>query len=409
MSKRSSRRYPHLGRENRTDSSGVSADASPGAVPGSSFLGSSLILQKKPQRLAALLHEHSHLLSKIKQRKAEQRRLEEHITSVTAAARSSALPLIEGIMELDGQLHGLFRELLARKGQPRKTQKTVRSVYGFLQALGEISPAAADADPGAQGRAAASAEPAPRSTSDEEAEAEIPPWATGGVTARRPGPQHQGTASSLRSLFHRLAEALHPDKVQDEQEKEERTDVMKELTQAYQAGDLARLIELERTWLGSADRADERRGTSEQTEEEDLERRCAQLEKTNQALRLQLAEVNRALRELRRAPHAEFVSELRRMARGSKKDPVTAWVDSLREQHERLTEVLAFVRSYEEGRIDIREFERGPQTGSWGDEEPGADELDLLQEILDGLAAMAQSPRSRRRSRRASQPRDTLG
>ena len=368
-----------------------------------------MILQKKPQRLAALLHEHSHLLSKIKQRKAEQRRLEERIACVTAAARSSALPLIEGLRELDGQLHGLFGELLARKGQPRKTQKIVRSVYSFLQALGEISPAAADADLGAQDRAATPVEHAPESPPDDGAEGEIPPWATGGVTARRPATHHQGAASSLRSLFYRLAEALHPDKVQDEQEKEERTDAMKELTQAYQAGDLARLIELERTWLLSEDRADRRQGTPERTEEEDLERRCAQLETTNQALRLQLAEVNRALRELRRAPHAEFVSELRRMARGSKKDPVTVWVDALREQHGRLTEVLAFVRSYQEGRIDIREFERGPQTGSWGDEEPEADELELLQEILDGLAAMAPSPRSRRRSRRAGPLRDAQG
>lgn len=364
---------------------------------------SSLIVQKKPQRLAALLHEHSHLLSKIRQKKAERERLEERITAATTAARGHATPLVEVLMELDGQIHGLFKELLARKKQPRKTQKIVRSVYSFLQATGGISAAADEAEEGDPGGAAAAAERAPPGRTEGGAEGEIPPWATGGVTARRPS--HPG-ASSLRSLFHRLAEALHPDKVQDEQEKAERTDAMKELTQAYQSGDLAQLLELERTWLLSSDRKQQ---TLDRTEEEDLLHRCAQLEKTNQALRLQLDEVNRELRTLRRSPHAEFVAELKRMAGGSKKDPVAVWLDSLREQREALSELLAFVRSYHEGRIDIREFERGPQSARWDDEEPGADELDLLQELIDGLAEMVESPRSRRRSRRSSSMREGLG
>lgn len=304
-------------------------------------------------------------------------------------------------MQLDGQIHGLFTELLARKGQPRQTQKSVRSVYSFLQEIGEISPAGTEEAAGFPGGAAAPTGRAPEGMPDSAAEGEIPPWATGGVTARRPS--QAGAASSLRSLFHRLAEALHPDKVQDEQDKEERTHAMKELTQAYQAGDLAQLIELERTWLLSADR---KRESAERTEEEELERRCAQLEKTNRALRLQLDEVNRELRELRRSPPAEFVSELKRMARGSRQDPVEAWLDALREQHEGLSELLAFVRSYHEGRIDIREFERGPHRAPWDQEESGADELDLLQELIVGLAALAQPPRPRRRSRRSSPLRD---
>lgn len=302
-------------------------------------------------------------------------------------------------MNLDGQIHGLFAELLARKTQPRKTQKIVRSVYSFLQATGEISPAADEAADGVPDSAADTAERTPEGRSDEGAGGEIPAWATGGVTARRPS--HPG-ASSLRSLFHRLAEALHPDKVQDEHEKAERTDVMKELTQAYQAGDLAQLLDLERRWLLSAD---QRQEAPERTEEEALVHRCAQLEKTNLALRLQLDEVNRELRNLRRAPQAEFVSALKRMSSGSKKDPVEVWLQMLREQREGLSVLLAFVRSYHESRIDIREFERGPQTARWDDQEPGGDELELLQELLDGLAAMANPPRSRRRSRRSDPKR----
>lgn len=361
-------------------------------------------MRQEPQRLAALLHEHGQLLSKIKQRKAERERLEARITEAATAARSSALPLVEELVALDGRIHALFTELLARKGQPRRTQKIVRSVYSFLQETGELSPEGAGVE--APGSAAASAGRAPEGTPDSAAEGETPPWATGGVTARRPSAA--GAASSLRSLYHRLAEALHPDKVQDEQQKAERTDAMKELTQAYQAGDLALLIELERTWLAPREGAGRKLGAPERTEEEELARRCAELEKTNRALRLQLDEVNRALRALRRSPPAEFVSELKRMARGSKKDPVAAWLDSLREQREGLSELLAFVRSYHEGRIDIWEFERGPRTARWDEEESDVDELDLLQELIAGLAERAQSPRSRRRSRRSGPLRDGL-
>lgn len=364
-----------------------------------------MILQQEPQRLAALLREHGQLLAKIKQKKGERERLEERIRETIRSAQTRALPLVDELLGLDRQIHALFTELLGRKKQPRKAQKIVRAVYSSLQETGEISPAGIEgAEEELPDFAATAAAGGPEGAPGSAADGEMPPWATGGVTARRPS--QTGAASSLRSLFHRLAEALHPDKVQDEQEKAERTDAMKELTQAYQAGDLAQLLELERTWLLSLDK---RPAAAERTEEAELTRRCAQLEKTNQALRLQLTEVNRELRELRRSPPAAFVSELRRMAAGSGKDPVDAWLEGLQEQREGLVEILDFVRLYHEGRIDLQTFERGPRTARW-DDEPEPDELDLLQELIAGLAELAQArsrrPRGSRGPRKPGPPRD---
>ena len=74
-----------------------------------------------------------------------------------------------------------------------------------------------------------------------------------GVSARRPDDGAIG--QSVRGVFRKLAEALHPDKVQAEEEKRWRTEVMKEITRAYQDGDLARLLELERTWMVSGQMA----------------------------------------------------------------------------------------------------------------------------------------------------------
>jgi len=56
----------------------------------------------------------------------------------------------------------------------------------------------------------------------------------------------------MRDLFRRLATAIHPDKAQDADSQEERTEAMKEVTRAYRDGDLASLIELEKVWLAGA-------------------------------------------------------------------------------------------------------------------------------------------------------------
>ena len=320
------------------------------AVPGEA----TLVVQKEPQRLAALLHEHRQLLSKIQQKKKECTRLLERIESALFAGRREGLPMVEELRVLDQQLHSIFAELLACQ-QPRKTQKIVRAVYHHLQACGQLSPAMSAEDladeqdpesPSGAGGAAGDAE---------DAEDELPPEATGGTTAKRTSEQSGGP--SLRGLFHRLAEALHPDKVQDPQQKAERTELMKDLTQAYHAGDLARLIELERTWLLAADLAQDAAAGALQGDE--LERRCGRLEATNRALRSQLDEVKKELRTLRRSPQAGFLAEMRSLARGSKRDPVEVWLDILREQRADLRELLAFVVSYRDGEIDIYELQRG--------------------------------------------------
>lgn len=319
------------------------------AAPGEA----TLVVQKEPQRLAALLHEHRQLLSKIQQKKKECARLLERIESALFAGRREGLPMVEELRVLDQQLHSVFAQLLASRQQPRKTQKIVRAVYHYLQTCGQLSPAMSaedlpdEQDPESQSGAGGDAG---------DAEDELPPEATGGTTAKRTSEQSGGP--SLRGLFHRLAEALHPDKVQDPQQKAERTELMKDLTQAYHAGDLARLIELERTWLLAADLGQDA-AAGDALHGDELERRCGRLEATNRALRSQLDAVKKELRTLRRSPQAGFLAEMRSLARGSKRDPVEVWLDILREQRADLRELLALVVSYRDGEIDIYELQRG--------------------------------------------------
>ena len=311
-----------------------------------------------------------------------------------ASGRRDGLPLFEELTALDRQVHALFAELLARQKQPRKTQKIVREAYEVLQELGQISPAwtmpqsADDADPTTDEPRGHDWQPS--------GEDEAPPRQTGAATAKRPG--NQAGAQSLRGLFHRLANALHPDKVQDEEHKAQRTEVMKELTQAYQAGDLARLIELERAWLLGL-HGDARREAA--TDSDSPERRCAELENRNRALRQQLEEEKAALRTLRRSPQGEFLAELRRMAPGKSRiaDSAAAWLNALRQQRDGLRELLSFVRSYSDGQIDIETFQRGPRPDAT-DSEDELDDFDLvLGEVLDALTRRPRPPASRGRSR----------
>lgn len=102
---------------------------------------------------------------------------------------------------------------------------------------------------------------------------------------------------SLRGLFRRLAETLHPDKVQDPDIKVARTEVMKQVTVAYREGDLARLLELERTWMTRVEVA-----TIDQQA-----RRLTLVEQAITALEAELRELERARRTMRRSPGRELL------------------------------------------------------------------------------------------------------
>jgi predicted RNase H-like nuclease (RuvC/YqgF family) len=143
------------------------------------------------------------------------------------------------------------------------------------------------------------------------------------------------------------AEALHPDKVQVEEEKERRTEAMKESTRAYQDGDLARLLELERTWMVGGELS------SASEESDELERRLATLERTNEALRAQLDQLTGELKELRRSPQAELWSQAERAAKGSGVTPVEWMVQDASVQLEHLRELVGFITSFRDGQIDL--------------------------------------------------------
>lgn len=318
-----------------------------------------LMVSQKPQRLLSLLRENKRLLSKIKQKKTERDRLAASIDSTLHKCASEGLPIVAEIQAMGRQIHALFDALLARQGQARKTQKLIHQVYGDLIDQALISSMGIDQESGPAedhkaDRSEADSTRQDRSAAAQESENEATSTATECGSAARAREGIGG--SSLRTLFHRLAEAMHPDKVQDEWDIALRTEAMKELTQAYQAGDVAKLLSLEQKWLPSAAIM---RNEDVQTES-DIARRCAQLERTNQALRSQLDHIQRALRSLRRTPQAAFLSDLRQHSGVHRQDPAQQWISALQQQKQVVERVLTFVRAYHEGTIDIEAFSQGP-------------------------------------------------
>lgn len=310
--------------------------------------GQALRVQHRPERLAALEREHQQILAKIRQKKGEQRRLAARIRDALTLLESELRPAMDALARLDREIHGLFAALLARRSQPRSVVSGIRRVYLLLQRSGALSPEPRKAAGGA-------------SPEDEEADEETDLRAAGGVTATRRA-DGSPDGPSLRGLFRRLAEVLHPDKAGPsvaEDEKEQRTEAMKELNRAYQDGDLARLIELERTWLPGAQLASAAKVTPPSSDEEFV-RRCAALEQTIAGLRRQLDEIKQELKQLRRSPQAALLDELEEVARHRRQSPLAVWRTDLDDQAAQLRTIRDFVVAFRDGEIPLEEFVAGP-------------------------------------------------
>jgi hypothetical protein len=218
-----------------------------------------------------------------------------------------------------GFVHGLPEELVALATEPNAADS--------LDTDGP-EPAFRRESPGARGQ---------KTRGNEEA----------GYSAPRPSADQ---APTLRGLLRRLVGALHPDKVQDAAERARRTAVMKEVTRAYEAGDVAKLIELERSWLAATLPGDE---------PDALARKATALVATNAELRRQLRQlVARRKHFVRSAPF--------RVRRG---DPDAAREAALRDIDDFVAgaerevddafSVLAFVRRFANGDMAMGEFLAG--------------------------------------------------
>jgi hypothetical protein len=237
--------------------------------------------------MLALLREREKLLAKIARKKqslAKQVALISELQAHMVQVEDRLLPLRDQCEKADQEIHQLFAGLLGKGRLKRKDQRQIRELYHELQHLGILSPGpdgcpdedyedlfgTDDADPCSRDQH----HPAGQSPDD--------------VAAKRAAPK---AGSSLRDIFRHLAVAVHPDRSQTDEDRDRRTEAMKAVTRAYQDGDLARLLELETAWLSAE--------SPSAADEDESERRCASLERTNRELKKQVRGLEAELRALK--------------------------------------------------------------------------------------------------------------
>ena len=360
--------------------------------PVSKPLGQLELREPNSARVLALMREREKLLVKIARKKLS---LDAQVASIKemqihlARAQDGMRPLMEQGQKVEQDIHQLFATLLAKGKLTRKERRLVREVYDELQIGGVISPAPDTVDDDVDDIFGCAG--------DEEefcscgADHPSPGSADRAPSAKRPASKG---ASTLRDVFRRLANAIHPDRSQTDADRDHRTEAMKEVTIAYQNGDLARLLELENAWL-----AEEKMPVEAHDE---TERRCANLERTNSELKKQLRDLEKEIRELKGSVPVLAADELGLRGKGSAAR-VGALVDELQASVDSLCQVRDFVRSFVDGKITLDEFTKGPAGAGEDDADMDLDPAELdafLADIFLGGDRSSRRGRGRRPSRR---------
>jgi hypothetical protein len=175
------------------------------------------------------------------------------------------------------------------------------------------------------------------------------------------------------------------DRVQDEQEKLDRTQVMSEVSQAYERGDLARLLELEQSWLS---RAELRRD-----DEKALQREIERLKATNKELRRQLRELQTEDRQLRAGPGiVDAAGQVRFHF------PVQSMLDELEAMVINFELTRDFTERFAAGEMSVEDFLEGPELpDELVDDEGMFDTVAIHEQLLEVILNdfVADHPRPR--------------
>lgn len=344
-----------------------------GAAAAAADSGTALAVHKSAAqlRLEGLAQEHERLLREITKKRATREVVERDARDAASSFAARLMPLREAYGTTLRELRALFEGLLGGESHLNKRDKArVRRLYGrILPDLAQETDAEADADARDADDFGGQTHWGDRSPRDDAGEA--------GYSANKPSEKDAGL---LRALFRKLAVALHPDKVQDPKERETLTAVMKEVTRAYESRDVARLVEIERTWLAQA---------PVQERDIDVTRRIAELLSANKELRRQLRALTAEVKEIKQS-----VPGLSTPRRRGKANAPRSEVDEMIAQLERelgeLRQLRDFTQRFADGDMSITEFLLGPELAS-DDDDPFEQ---MLAEVLDAMAG-GPPPRTR--------------
>lgn len=386
-------------RKRRAAGKGAAA-AGAGGSPG-------LRLSAPAEQLRAALRLRDELVAKVARRKAALRAAEHAADEASVKVASVIEPKWTRLYAFDDELHQLLDALTTDAARQPRERAALLRLYHSLQRHGVLSRRAeweartgrATAPGGRGGRDGRDGQGNRRGAAAfDDADGfdgfdDFVPGASRGdrqddvASAKRPPESQHG---GLRALFRRLVEAFHPDRVQDEDAKAERTEVMKDITEAYRRGDLARLLELERLMNDPAASAalDDEAALDDADE---LARRLQALDRSCDELRAQLRELEREVRAVRRSPRGAVARELKRAARAGYDFADFDVVRDLDRAAFELRRVRDVFTAYRDRRLSLIELLSHSALSSLRDDD----------ELLDAVTELARQLLQKERVRRA--------
>jgi len=333
--------------------------------------GVALALHDASLRAELLLRERARLLRDIEKKRAQLERAQAKAAGEAEATLKRMAPLMARHDALLRSLTSLFEELLAPGRLPKRARAQILRLRRMLEFEGLLD--AIDDEPLDPERDESpwrDEHEAPHHHHGQEQARNHGHWSAGSPEEVASAGQRGQERRSVRELFRSLARALHPDRARHEDDRLRRTEVMKQVTRAYQEGDLARLIELEAAWQTEASSA-----------ADDAVARCRELERVNRELLDQVRELTRQIRDVKHGA--------REASLGLSPDEL---IEQAGQELDELEELVDFVTSFKNGKITLSELLRGPLSAR------SAEEAELL-DLLFGDAPQPRRSRARKRRR----------
>ena len=298
--------------------------------------------------------------------------------------------------EANREVHARFQQAMTKPGLSKAKRTLVRELYEELLLDGVLSPLPDDMATEDDCPCPACTAARARAARGDEGAASAAEGDAGDFDGARSGSPFEGRRAEgmppdhaaakkperdkgLRALYHKLAQRYHPDRAEDDEERAEHGDVMRQVNDAYHSGDTQRLLELSHE-LG--------------VDVEGLAGGTGLL----QELTRQYENLKAELRELRASFLGMLVVDTRRAARAGTEAPLDMLLEHEVTMRDEVRRIRDFVGEFVEGRISVETLMEGPPRedaedfgdltglGSLSDfeglEDVDPDDIDLLRQVL---------------------------
>ncbi|MEM7714281.1 MAG: J domain-containing protein [Cyanobacteria bacterium P01_A01_bin.68] len=314
----------------------------------------SLALSSFHIRLEALEKEHQWLLKQIKKKRTEQKNFLEQMRSVATEIHSRCTPCFQKMASLDEEIHSIFDEILTKRKLGKQTRRNIEQVYRSLQVAGIISVKFNPSEGHTLEDFFEMEEEENNFSDSKNGESDTYEGSEQQYQQAQPdfsSATRNSESKKIRQTFLRLAEIFHPDKVTDSDIQMHHTEIMKEINKAYQDGDLARLLEIER--LHQVEES------FSINSEDDLTRQCNKLEQHNDFLKNQYENLKGELRLAKNTNEGQMVSGYRKAVKEGI-DPINQTVEQIESEIEVISSICNFIKDFRDKKITIKDFLAGP-------------------------------------------------